>query len=262
MKIFAVKTRKMMPCPAGRRLPKDNLLSLIKESFLANKIKLKEGSIVVVTSKIVAIGQGRCVKINKDLSEKKQKEFKDNLIKQESEYYIDRKDVPNKMVVLTIANNILIPSAGIDESNANGYYILWPKKPFLEAKKIWQFLRKEFGLKKLGIIISDSHTTPLRAGVSGFGLSYYGFYPLRNYVGSRDIFGRTLKMTRTNIVDILADVAVFCMGEGNECTPIAVVEDARDIKFGFDSTKNDPMKINKKEDIYYPLIKNTPWRKK
>lgn len=254
MKVFAVKTKKMMP-------PKDNLFSLIKESFLAGKVKLKEKSIIVITSKILAIGQGRCVKMKEGLSKEEQKKEKDKLIKQEAEYYIDRKHVPNKMVVLTIANNILIPSAGIDESNANGYYILWPKKPFLEAKKIWQFLRKEFKLKKLGIIISDSHTTPLRNGISGFGLAYYGFYPLRNYVGTKDIFGRTLKMTRTNIVDILADTAVFEMGEGVECTPIAIIEDARDIKFGFDSTKNDPMKIDKKVDIYYPLIKGAKWKK-
>ncbi len=255
MKIFAVKTKAMLP-------PKDDLFSLIKESFLAGKIKLKEESIIVITSKIVAIGQGRCIKINLNLTKDEQRKEKDKLIKQEAEFFIDRKYVPHQLVTLTIKNNILIPSAGIDESNANGYYILWPQKPFLEAKKIWQFLRKEFKVKKLGVIISDSHTTPLRSGISGIALSYYGFYPLRNYVGKKDLFGRTLKMTRTNIPDILADAAVFEMGEGTECTPIAVVEDIRDIKFGFDSTKSDPMKINKKEDIYYPLIKNAPWKRK
>lgn len=239
--------------------PKDNLYSLLKESFLSKKIK--EESIIVITSKIVAIGQGRCVKINQSLSKEEQREEKDKLVKKEAQFYIDRKDVPNKMVVITLKDNILIPSAGIDESNANGYYIFWPQNPFAEAKKIWQFLRKEFKVKKLGVIISDSHTTPLRAGISGLALAYYGFYPLRNYVGKKDLFGRTLKMTRTNIVDILADVAVFEMGEGIERTPIAIIEDVRDIKFGFDSTKNDPMKIDKKEDIYYPLIKNALWKK-
>ncbi len=241
--------------------PKDDLFSLIKESFLVNKIKLKEESIVVITSKIVAIAQGRCIKINSNLSKEGQKEFKDKLIKKEAEFFIDRKYVPNQMVTLTIKNNILIPTAGIDESNANGYYILWPKDIFKEAKKIWYFLRKEFKVKNLGVIISDSHTTPLRAGISGIALAYYGFYPLRNYVGTKDLFGRELKMTRTNIPDILADTAVFEMGEGIEQTPIAIIEDIRGIKFGFDSTKNNPLIIDKKEDIYWPVINGARWSK-
>lgn len=242
--------------------PEDDLLSLIKEGFLAKKIKLKEKSVVIITSKIVAIGQGRCVKINQNLSEEDQRNEKDKLVKKEAEYYIDRKDVPNQMAILTIKNNILIPTAGIDESNANGYYILWPKKPFLEAKKIWQFLRKEFKIKKIGVIISDSHTTPLRAGMMGIAIAYYGFNPLNSYVGKKDIFGRKLKMTRVSVADSLAIAAVFEMGESNEMTPVAVIEDIRDIKFGFDSTKADPMKIDKKIDIYYPLIKNAPWKRK
>lgn len=241
--------------------PKDNLLSLIKESFLANKIKIKEESIIVVTSKIVAIGQGRCIKIDQSLSAEQQRIVKDKLIKQEADFFIDRKYVPNQRVVLTIKNNIVIPTSGIDESNANGYYILWPEKPFLEAKKIHQFIKKEFGLKKVGVIISDSHTLIMRLGIGGFGMAYYGFYPLRDYRGSKDIFGRKLKMTQTNIVDSLADAAVFQMGEGKEQTPIAVVEDILGIKFGFNSLKKDPLVIDKNIDIYAPLLKNAKWSK-
>ncbi len=241
--------------------PKDNLLSLIKESFLANKIKIKEESIIVITSKIVAIAQGRCVKIDQTLNKEEQRIVKDKLIKKEADFYIDRKYVPKQLVTLTIKNNILIPTSGIDESNANGFYILWPDNLFLEAKKIYQSIKKEFKIKKFGIIISDSHTTPLRAGVSGIGLSYYGFYPLRDYRGSKDIFGRKLKMTQTNIVDSLADIAVFEMGEGKEQTPIVIIENVKNIKFGFDSTKKDPLKIVREEDIYYPLIKNIKWSK-
>ena len=186
---------------------------------------------------------------------------KDKLIKQEADFFIDRKHVPHQLVTLTIKNNILIPTSGIDESNANGYYILWPKKPFLEAKKIHAFIKKEFGVKKVGIIISDSHTTPLRAGISGISIAYFGFYPLRDYRGKKDIFARELKMSQTNIVDSLADIAVFAMGEGNEQTPIAIIEDALGIKFGFDSVKNDPLIIDKKQDIYWPLVNGAKWSK-
>ena len=172
--------------------------------------------------------------------------------------------------MLTIKENILIPTSGIDESNANGYYILRPEKLYKAAKEIYNFIKKNYKLKQFGIIISDSHTTPLRNGVMGIGLSYYGFHPLKDYRGKKDIFGRELKMSQTNIVDSLAACAVYVMGEGNEQTPIAIIEDAGDIKFGEPfgpaqvekdcSTKN-PLIIDIDDDIYSPLIKSTKWQK-
>ncbi len=244
MIIKTIKTRALIP-------PRDNLLSVCKESLLG----LKEKSIIVVTSKIVSIWEGRCIKISEITD-------KDGLIKKEADFFIDRNDVPGKYVILTIKNNILIPSAGIDESNANGYYILWPKNPFLSAKKIYEFLKKEHKLESFGVIISDSHTTPLRTGIMGIGIAYYGFNPLRDYRGTKDIFGRELKMSQTNIVDSLAAAAVYAMGEGAEQTPIAVIKDARNIEFWTDKKKNkNQLAINPDTDIYAPILKNNKWKK-
>ena len=247
MLVKAIKTRPLLP-------PQDDLLSVIKESFL--EFKLKEKSIIVITSKVVAIWQGNCIKIDSKIN-------KDELVKKEADLYIDRKKVPGEFVMLTIKNNILIPTAGIDESNANGYYILWPEKPFLLAKEIYNFIKKTYGLKEFGIIISDSHTTPLRSGVMGIGIAYYGFYPLKDYRGKKDIFKRELKMTQTNIVDSLSAAAVYEMGEGAEQTPIAVIEDAGDIKFiEKDFSKVNPLEININEDIYAPILKSVKWKEK
>ncbi len=247
MKVKAIKTRPFLP-------PKDDLLFLIKESFL--NMKLKENSIVVVTSKIVSIWQGRCIKIEKGVS-------KDALVKGEADFFIDRDCVPGKVVILTIKDNILIPSSGIDESNANGYYILWPDSPFLCAKKIHQFIKKTYALKKVGVIISDSHTTPLRMGIMGFGLAYWGFNPLRDYRGTKDIFGRELEMTQTNLVDSLSAAAVLLMGEGSEQQPIAIIEDVEDIEFNnVDYAKENPLIIDKNLDIYAPLVVSAKWESK
>jgi len=245
MIVKVIKTRPILP-------PKDNLLSVIKESIF----EIKERSIVVVTSKVVSIGEGLCIKIDNTKIEK------DSLIKKEADLYIDREKISEKAgyVMLTIKNDILIPTSGIDESNANGYYILWPKKPFLSAKKIYNFIKKEYGLAEFGIIISDSHTTPLRTGIMGIGLAYYGFNPLRDYRGKKDIFGRKLKMSQTNIVDSLAASAVYSMGEGAEQTPLAIIEDAGNIEF----TEKDfskKLRISLEEDIYSPLLKSAKWRK-
>ena len=245
MIVKSVKTRKFLP-------PKDDLLSLIKESF--SKVNLKEKSIIVVTSKVVSIWQGRCIKKNDKVN-------KDELVKQEADFYLDKEAGPDQLVMLTIKDDILIPTAGIDESNANGYYILWPKDPFLAAKKIHSFVKKVFKLKQFGIIISDSHTTPQRNGIVGIGMSYYGFYPLRDYRGTKDIFGRTLKMTQANIVDSLATAAVFEMGEGAEQTPIAIIEDIKGIKFG-DFSDRELLVVSKERDIYAPILKSVKWKSK
>ncbi|MFA6190482.1 MAG: coenzyme F420-0:L-glutamate ligase [Candidatus Staskawiczbacteria bacterium] len=245
MLVKAIKTRPLVP-------PQDNLLSVIKQSFL--KYKLKEGSIIVITSKVVSIWRGDCIKIS-------QIKDKDSLIKKEANLYIARKKVSKDCsVMLTIKNNILIPTSGIDESNANGHYILWPKNPFGDAKEIYNFIKKEFKLKNFGVIISDSHTTPLRTGIIGIGIAYYGFYPLRDYRNKKDIFGRKLKMSQTNIVDSLAVSAVYEMGEGAEQTPIAVIESPGNIKFETKSYKKDTLLISIDEDIYSPFLKSVKWQ--
>ncbi|MCX6722094.1 MAG: coenzyme F420-0:L-glutamate ligase [Candidatus Staskawiczbacteria bacterium] len=246
MIVKGIKTRKILP-------PKDDLLSVIKESIF----EIKEKSIIVVTSKVVSIWQGKCIKIDKSVN-------KEELIKKESDFYIDAQNVPMAgKIMLTIRDNILIPTSGIDESNANGYYILWPEKPFSVAKEIYNFIKKIYKIKNFGVIISDSHTMPLRTGIMGIGLAYYGFYPLRDYRGKKDIFGRELKMSQTNIVDSLAASAVYIMGEGNEQMPLAVIEDVGDVDFiEKDFYKIDPLKISIDEDIYSPLLKSVKWQKR
>jgi len=246
MIVKAIRTRAFLP-------PKDDLFSLIKKSFMG--LNLKEKSIIVITSKIVAIGQGRCVKMEKGVD-------KDDLIKKEADLYIDRKEVPEGYVMLTIKNGILIPTAGIDESNAKGYYILWPKKPFKAAEEIYDFIKKEYKLKNFGVLITDSHCTPLRNGIIGIGLAFCGFYPLKDYRGEADIFGRKMKMSQSNIVDSLASAAVLEMGEGAEQTPMAVIEGVDFIKFGKFKNLEKLMKIDIDRDIYSPLIKSTKWKKK
>ncbi|MBX4200645.1 coenzyme F420-0:L-glutamate ligase [Candidatus Parcubacteria bacterium] len=246
MKVKTIKTRIFMP-------PKDDLLSFIKESF--SNADIKEGSVVVVTSKIVAISQGRCVKIGKDFA-------KPELIKQEADFYIDKEKISGKISTLTIKDNILISSSGIDESNANGYYVLWPENPFEAAKQIQEFIKKECNIGNVGIIISDSHRVPLREGITGLGIAYHGFYPLRDYRGKKDIFGRPMKYSQTNIVDSLASAAVFLMGEGSEQMPIAIIEDVQGLEFtDKDFSKKDLLKTDMDEDRYNFFLKSNIWKK-
>ena len=246
MIIKAIKTRKFRP-------PKDNLWELL----LSNLPQLKENTIVAVASKIVSINEGRCIPFDKVAN-------KDELVISEAEKYLPRNLVPGEWVMHTLKHNTFLPSAGIDESNALGHYILWPKDPDKSAKEIHKFLKNKFGLKNLGVIITDSHSVPLRRGVIGLALSFYGFWPLKDYRGELDIFGRELVYSQTNLPDGLAAAAVLAMGEGGEQTPLALVTDVPVVKFGTprpSSKKFSSFKVKPQEDLYRPFFKALPWKK-
>lgn len=212
---------------------------------------LTENSMVVITSKIVSLCQGRVV------AKQDSPGFKEALIKQEADAVLETEDNPYGLY-LTLKNNILIPSAGIDESNGDNVYILYPEAIQAVAASAWHHLREKYTLQNVGIIISDSHTTPLRRGVTGIALGWCGFKPLYSYVGKPDIYGHPLRVTHINLLDALATTAVLVMGEGDEQSPLAVIEKAPKITF-LDRTptmeEEASISIPVAEDLYGPLFK-------
>lgn len=248
MKITAIKTRKITP-------PKDNILDILKKA----RKSLKENSILCIASKVVAIGEGRCIPIS-------EYPHKDELVKKEADKYLDRNLTPHSWMMHTLKDNLLIGSAGIDESNGAGYYILWPENPEKSAKEIYDFARNKSGLKNIGVIITDSHSIPMRRGLVGISLGYFGFEPLKDYRGEKDLFGKELIFSMSNIPDSLASTAVFAMGEGAEQTPIAIISDIPEF-VKFTDKKYQPKKPNSdfnikpEEDLYAPFLKSVPWKK-
>nr|AIA18129.1 F420-0:Gamma-glutamyl ligase [uncultured bacterium] len=234
MEFIKVPTRTFLP-------PRDDLYELLD----VHLPRLKNGDIVFITSKVLAIHQGRCVLVKE--ADKKA------LIKKEADARIkSAKDAPFE---LTIKDYTLIPSAGIDESNGNGYYILWPRNTVALVKEIRARLMKKFKLTRLAVVATDSHTIPLRYGVLGISTGFYGMEPLHDYRGKKDIFGRPLQYTRTNIVDALAVMAVMLMGEGKEKTPIVIGRNIPGVKFTNKPTYKK-LVIPTKKDLYYAILKN------
>ncbi len=214
-----------------------------------------EGSILVIASKIVAITQGRVVRL------KDQK--KDDLIKKEADFFID-KNLHKSKLFITLKNNILTFSSGIDESNGNGYQVLWPNFPQKVANQVREYLIKRFQVKKVGVIITDMTALPLRWGVIGGALCYSGFKPLKDLRGKPDIFGKKYKFTKVGILNGLTAATSVVMGEGSEQTPLAIINDLPFVEFqnGIPTKKElDDLIIKPEEDMYGPLFKNAPWQK-
>ena len=245
MNITPIKTHKITK--------KDTNIKDILDTYITS---LFERSVVVVTSKIVSICEGR---IYKKISDKQ----KDEYVKQEAEYYLPR-EFNQYGFLISINHNIMVASAGVDESNGNGYYVLWPKNPQKSANAIREHLIKKHNLKNVGVIISDSKLTPLRWGVTGVSLAHSGFESVYSYIGKPDIFGRKMRAEKSNIADSLATAAVVVMGEGNEQQPLVIIADINFVHFqdrNPTKTELDNVKISLKDDVYSSMLTSMKWQK-
>lgn len=156
---------------------------------------------------------------------------------------------------LTIVDNVVIPSAGIDESNANSYYILLPKNYQKEVQSLHTFLLKKYQIKHLGIIITDTTSRPLKYGTAGIALYSYGFEPLIDKRGTKDLFGKKMELTQINITESLSGFAVYLMGETNEQTPMLIARGIADIHYTLKDNYSETL-VSLEQDIYSPLLQN------
>ncbi len=226
MKVTAVKTRIFVE---GEDLG----------AFIAEYVpQLAEGSILAISSKVVALAEGRTAAVSE----------KETLIKSESSW---AKQILPKWW-LTVRQGIAIVNAGIDESNSSGKLVLLPVDCFASAHRVYSSILQNTRIRKFGVVITDSRVAPLRAGVTGVALGYAGFRGIRDYRGTPDIFGKTLEVTQTNVADSLATAATLVMGEGSEQQPLAIIEDAP-VEF-VDAVDPQEVLIDPTEDIYRDLF--------
>lgn len=237
MQIHPISTEKILP----------NQIKV--EEFLDKYIKsLKENSIVAISSKVIAIMENNVVEKTAD---------KKKLIRKEADFIANKPNYIGQYT--TFKFNALISAAGIDQSNGNGLYILLPKNPQKTAKEIYKFLSKKFKIKNFGVIITDSRSNVLRIGATGIAIGFWGFSPLKNYIGTKDLFGRKFEVEQENILDGLASAANLILGEGAEQTPIAIIDDINFIKF----SENKPTKkeldyfyVSLEEDIFHQFYRH------
>jgi dihydrofolate synthase / folylpolyglutamate synthase len=217
----------------------EDLIAFLLEALASLEREKLEGSVLAVTSKILSLAERRILP--------KGPQSKEAVIRQEADVFLGPMDHGS---FLTIKDGLLMPTAGIDESNSETQsYILFPKNARRSAFQIRAALRTHFRLENFGVLITDSRTSPLRSGVTGVSLAHAGFRGLDNQVGKKDLFGRELKMTKINVADALSAAAVFCMGESDEGCPLALVHGSLNFP-GPSENESDECKIALEEDLY------------
>jgi coenzyme F420-0:L-glutamate ligase len=215
----------LTPVAIPRKSSGFDIVALIQEKLGG---KLRNGDVLVISSKFVAVSEGRVVRLGSVRAGEKAKELAAKyrmdarlceLVLRESDEIIG--GIPG--FILASKDGLLTPNAGIDKSNVrHGAVVLYPRKPETSAWTIREALRFSRGIS-VGVVICDSRLSPTRRGTTGVALASSGIESVFDMRGKADLFGKVLKVTSQGVADDLSSAAEVLMGESDEATPIVFV---------------------------------------
>ena len=209
-----------------------DLPSTLIDAISANEETLQEGDVVAVSSKYVAISEGRVVDLDSvEVSERaRDLAHRYNMDAHMTQLIVDEADHIFGGIqmgfLLTAKDGIISPNAGLDRSNIpSGKVVLFPRYPYQSAATIRRELRERLDVA-VGVILTDSWLMPGRLGTSGMALASAGFKPIQDERGKTDLFGNPMRVTQRGVADSLSVCAQMVMGERDEATPFAIVRNA------------------------------------
>jgi coenzyme F420-0:L-glutamate ligase / coenzyme F420-1:gamma-L-glutamate ligase len=217
LQIWALKTKRMSTS--------FDLMSLLDE--VAGR-DLRTGDVVVISSKFVAISEGRVVDLDSVTPSKYAFELSSlhNVPPQLCELIIRGSDEILGGVIgfiLASKEGMFSPNAGIDRSNIEpGRAVLYPDDPLETARFVVEGMRFRRGIR-IGVVICDSRLMPTRRGTTGVALASSGIEGILDLRGKEDLFGNILRVTSQAIADDLSSAAQLVMGESDEGSPFVVV---------------------------------------
>jgi coenzyme F420-0:L-glutamate ligase/coenzyme F420-1:gamma-L-glutamate ligase len=245
----------------------DNISDLIIESAKINDIQIHNQDVIIIAQKIISKSENRKFYLKNVTPSKKALEIfsihnKDprliELILRES---IDIVKISDKTFIVETKHGFICANAGIDQSNVSQNIeevLLLPENPDASAKKIRNSMYQKTG-KNVSIIISDTFGRPFRRGQTNIAIGISGINSIKSYIGQKDSFEKTLKVTEIAIVDELASSAELVMGK-TLGIPVAIVKGYEYEEQRLDvNSDNDPgtsiksLFRNKNQDLFRNL---------
>lgn len=197
----------------GEVRPGDDLAALITDAAPW----LRDGDVLVVTSKIVSKAEGRLVDVPEGGPEREA--ARDEVLAAETARPVASRGSTR---IVQTHHGFVMASAGIDASNVERTrLVLLPKDPDASARELRAALRERFGLD-LAVIVSDTMGRPWRTGLTDVALGAAGIEALRDYRGTVDPYGNPLHITQMAVVDELSGAAELVKGKSDQ-VPVAVV---------------------------------------
>ncbi len=156
---------------------------------------LRDGDIVVVTSKIVSKSEGRVV----DGADR------DDAIDAETVRVVSEWTTPRgRTRIAETRHGFVLAAAGVDASNVEpGRVALLPPDPDGSARRIRRDLRERAGVD-VGVVLTDTAGRPWRDGVVDIAVGAAGVVVLDDLRGRRDAHGNELEVTVVAVADELA----------------------------------------------------------
>ena len=231
--------------------PGDNLFEIILEAINAADIKLIDGDVFIITSKIVSKAENRIVNsADIRVSEKAMEIAERNgfdpvhveLALQESVAVIKDEGV----LITETQSGLICNFSGVDKSNApEGEFTLLPEEPDQSAERIRRGMMDATGLG-LAVIISDTQGRPWRKGSINLAIGCAGINAFKYNKGKRDLHGRILRRSTVCQVDELAALAEPLMGQANDRIPVVIIrgyhfEDGAETSTDINRTKDEDM---------------------
>ncbi len=169
---------------------------------------LRDGDILVITSKVVSKAEGRVVTAPREQA-----------IAAETARVVARRGATT---IAQTRHGLVLAAAGVDESNtAPGTVVLLPEDPDESARRLRKALHARTG-RTVGVLITDTMGRPWRAGQTDNAIGAAGITPVRDYRGETDTFGNILEVTIAAVADEIAAAADLVKGKAR-AIPAAVV---------------------------------------
>lgn len=192
----------------------DDLAALVTAGLEASGVRLVDGDVVVVSSKIASKALGL---VTDDAD-------KDRVVAGETEHVVAERAMPGRVtrVVRSTAGPVMA-AAGVDGSNTGGRggWLLLPRDPDAVCEDLHASLTRLHGVT-LAVVLSDTSGRPWRMGQVDFALGAHGLAVLDDLRGSADVDGRTLEVTMRAVADEIAAAADLAKGKVTG-VPVAVV---------------------------------------
>jgi coenzyme F420-0:L-glutamate ligase / coenzyme F420-1:gamma-L-glutamate ligase len=193
----------------------DDLAALIS----AAAPDLRDGDILVITSKIVSKAEGRVLRADRE-----------DAIDAESVRVVARRG-PTRIV--TTRHGLVLAAAGVDSSNtAPGTVVLLPEDPDGSARRLRKAVGERLGVS-VGIVITDTMGRPWRNGQTDTAIGAAGMLPLRDHRGQADTFGNALEVTVAAVADEIAAAGDLVKGKTAQL-PVAIVRGLRELVISTD----------------------------
>jgi coenzyme F420-0:L-glutamate ligase/coenzyme F420-1:gamma-L-glutamate ligase len=190
-----------------------DLAALVADAALAGP-GLRDGDILVITSKIVSKAEDRVVRGDREAA-----------IKAETVRVVARR---GPTTISQTRHGLVMAAAGVDESNTEpGTLVLLPVDPDGSAEALRKGVTERAGAR-IGVIITDTMGRPWRAGQTDTAIGAAGVLPLRDHRGLADTFGNLLEVTVAAVADEIA-AAADLVKQKTTGVPVAVVRGLADL---------------------------------